>query len=304
MKTSQALTLGASAFAIFLCVSFGANAIAIKLSLTGLGIFTAAAIRFTLSAAAIACWAAATGRPLRIQSKQWRQLLIVSIMFTFQIGLFYHGLNLTYASRGTLIANLQPFMVLLLAHRFIPEEPITPRKLIGILMGFTGVVCLLSDTNGITGALRIGDGIIFITAFIWAANTVYMKKIIPEYHPFQLVLYPMLFAAPFYWTAAFFLDTVMFSQPNATVVGAILYQGLFTAAFGFVAWSTLLKKYGAVALHSYLFILPLAGVGLGGLVLGEPIASVTLLLALLFIVGGIVVVHARLPFMPFHRPPM
>ncbi|MGD9012659.1 MAG: DMT family transporter, partial [Desulfobacterales bacterium] len=74
--------------------------------------------------------------------------------------------------------------------------------------------------------------------------------------------------------------------------GALLYQSLVTAAFGFVAWNTLLQKYGAVALHSFIFIMPISGVSLGGLVLGEPI-TVKILIALALIVAGILIVHLK-----------
>jgi drug/metabolite transporter (DMT)-like permease len=54
----------------------------------------------------------------------------------------------------------------------------------------------------------------------------------------------------------------------------------------------LLKKYGAVALHSFIFIMPIAGVALGGLLLGEPI-TFKLLIVLALIVAGILVVHLK-----------
>jgi len=69
-----------------------------------------------------------------------------------------------------------------------------------------------------------------------------------------------------------------------------LYQGLVIASFGFVAWNNMLQKYGAVSLHSFLFIMPVSGVLLGGLVLGEPI-TFNILLALVLIVFGILVVN-------------
>ena len=81
-------------------------------------------------------------------------------------------------------------------------------------------------------------------------------------------------------------------QADPRIVGSLFYQGLVTASFGFVAWNTMLKKYGAVSLHSFIFIMPIAGVALGGLVLGEPI-TVKILLALAFIVSGILVVNSK-----------
>jgi drug/metabolite transporter (DMT)-like permease len=45
-------------------------------------------------------------------------------------------------------------------------------------------------------------------------------------------------------------------------------------------------------MHSFIFIMPVAGVLLGGLVLGEPITA-KILIALLLIVSGILVVHFK-----------
>ena len=76
------MTLLPGVFIVFLTVIFGGNAVAIKLSLVGMGPLTTAGLRFALAAVAIACWARATGRSFRIQTGQAFQLLIVSIAFT------------------------------------------------------------------------------------------------------------------------------------------------------------------------------------------------------------------------------
>ena len=102
----------------------------------------------------------------------------------------------------------------------------------------------------------------------------------------------MVFSVPIFFLEAVLWDTPMISKLDFKIVGAVLYQSLVTAAFGFVTWNTLLQKYGAVALHSFIFIMPIAGVTLGGLLLGEPITS-KLLIALALIVAGILVVHLK-----------
>jgi drug/metabolite transporter (DMT)-like permease len=89
----------------------------------------------------------------------------------------------------------------------------------------------------------------------------------------------------------------MISEINPRVLLSLLYQVVVSGSFGFVAWITLLKKYGAVSLHSFIFIMPIAGVLLGGLVLGEPITP-KILLALLLIVSGIFIVNLKLVHTP------
>jgi len=284
------LSIGAMVFTIFLCVLFGSNAVAVKVAFSGMGIFTSAAIRFGIAAVAIYLWSRITGQTIALKKGQFHQVLIFSALFTVQLSLFYLGLSKSNASRATLLANLLPFFILFLAHFFIPGDRISRRKFFGILLGFTGVVFMFLDESAIRAGVRTGDIIILGAVTIWSCSAVYLKRIISEYHPFQVVLYSTMFSVPLFLVEALLWDHAMIFNLDASVIAAILYQSLATASFGFVAWNTLLKKYGAVSLHSFLFIMPIAGVALGGLVLGEPITA-KILLALAFIVCGILVVH-------------
>ena len=288
--SNNELPLSAVAFTIFLCVIFGSNAVAVKISFSGMGVFTTAAIRFGIAAVAIFLWARITGQTILLKKGQPHQVLIFSLLFTVQLSLFYLGLSKSNASRGTLLANLVPFFILFLAHFFIPGDRITKRKFFGILLGFAGVIFMFIDEEAIHAGFRTGDLIILCAVSIWSCATVYLKRIIDTFSPFQLVMYSTMFSVPLFLVAALLWDKAMIFQLNAPVIGAILYQSLVTASFGFVAWNTMLKKYGAVSLHSFMFIMPIAGVALGGLVLGEPI-TLKILLALAFIVFGILVVH-------------
>jgi len=289
---NQDLPFLAAVFTSFLCLVFGANAVAIKISLSGLGPFTTAGLRFGMAAFAIFLWAKITRRRFNIKKEQVPQLLIMSVLFTVQLSLLYFGLNKTNASRGTLLINLQPFFVLFLAHYFIPGDRITKKKVLGLLMGFAGMTLVFFGKKGATTDMQFGDFMILIAAFVWACNTVYVKRIINAFDPFQIVLYPMMFSIPFFFLAGFMWDGTMIGYINLKVLISLLYQGILTASFGFVAWNTMLQKYGAVSLHSFIFIMPIAGVILGGVVLGEPI-TLNILLSLLLIISGILVVNLK-----------
>jgi drug/metabolite transporter (DMT)-like permease len=282
----------ASILSAFLCVVFGANAVAIKLAFSGVGVFTCAAIRFSIAALAIWIWARTRGQPLAPTKGRFYLLLIFAALFTAQLSLFNLGLSKSNASRGTLISNLLPFWVLFLAHFFVPGDRITRRKFIGILLGFSGVAFMFAEKKGVTGAFKVGDLIILSATIVWACNVIYVKRIIGFFSPFQVTFYAMIFSVPLFLLEAFLWDTPMIFRLDFKVIGALLYQSLITAAFGFVTWNKLLQEYGAVALHSFIFLMPIAGVALGGLVLGEPITS-KIIAALALIVAGIMVVHVK-----------
>ncbi len=286
------ISLLAGILSVFLCMIFGSNAVAIKLAFSGIGVFTTAAVRFSIAAAAIFLWARLTGQTIGLKKGQLHQVLILAALFAVQLSMFYFGLGKSNASRGALLSNLLPFWVLFLAHFFIPGDRITPRKFLGILLGFGGVAFMFAEKKGVSADFRLGDIIILAATFIWSCNVIYLKRIIGAFSPFQVTLYSMVFSVPVFFLEALLWDKPMVSQLDLKITGAVLYQSLVTAAFGFVAWNTLLQKYGAVALHSFVFIMPIAGVALGGLVLREPITP-KLLIALALIVVGILVVHWR-----------
>ncbi|MGD8492545.1 MAG: DMT family transporter [Desulfobacterales bacterium] len=285
-------SLLAGILSAFLCVIFGSNAVAIKMAFAGLGVFTTAAIRFSIAALAIFVWARVTGQTIGLKKGQLHQVLILGVLFAIQLSMFYFGLSKSNASRGTLIANLLPFWILFLAHFFIPGDRITGRKFLGILLGFGGVAFMFAETKGMAAGFRAAELMILSATFIWACSVIYLKRIIAGFSPFQITLYSMIFSVPLFFLEALLWDAPMVSQLDSKIIGALLYQSLVTAAFGFVAWNTLLQKYGAVALHSFIFIMPISGVALGGLVLGEPITA-KILTALALIVAGILVVHLK-----------
>lgn len=288
--TSHELPLGASFFTAFLCFLFGANAVAVKISLTGLGVFTTAGLRFATAAVVLCLYAISTGKPLAIKRGMFGHLIVLSAIFFTQLSLFYFGQAGTTASHGTLISNILPFMVMLLANVFIPEEPIDRRKILGLVVGFAGVAMLFLDNLAMSREALQGDLLILLAVTIWSGHVIYIKKIISNFHPLQITLYPMAMAAPVFLISGFLFDGQMIGTIDWTVIQSMLYQIFVTASFGFVAWNTLISRFGAAALHSFVFIMPISGVLLGVVLLEEPL-TVNLIGAIVLVVTGLILVN-------------
>jgi drug/metabolite transporter (DMT)-like permease len=291
-RYNQQITPAVALGLAMVCVIFGANAVAIKISLSGIGTFTAAAVRFAMGAFVIYSWARLTGRSFHIKRNDMGPLLVLCGLVTVQLSLFYLGLSRTLASRGALVVNVVPFLVLIFAHFFIPEDRLTIRKIVGMLLGFGGVALVMTDSGTLEGGWRTGDSIILAAATCWAAGAVYTKRIIHRYDPFQLVLYPLLFAAPVQLLEGWLWDEPMLSYLNGGIVVALLYSSLICTAFGLVVWNTMLNRYGASILHTFVFIVPIVGVAAGGLILNEPI-TLRLIAAVALVAAGIGIVNIR-----------
>ena len=285
-------SFSAALLAASLSVAFGANAVAIKMSLSGLGPFTNAGLRFALASTTLFLFARLTRRSVKVDDEQKWNLLYLTILFILQFSFMYVGINLSNASRATLMINLQPFFVLFLAHFLIPGDRMTAGKAIALLLGFTGVALVFSEEKGVSADFRTGDLLILVTTLIWAFRAVYMKRIIHAFGAFQLVLYPMMLSIPFFFAEGLLWDQSMVTTLDARVVTALLYQGLLMASFGFLGLNYLLQRHGAVWLNSFNFVMPVTGVLLGGLLLGEPL-PLRIWLALAFVTAGIVVIQTK-----------
>ena len=80
---NQDLSFSAVIFTACICALFGANAVAIKISLVGIGVFTTAGLRFGIASVVIALWARITGRSFNIRKGQVHQLLIFPLFLPY-----------------------------------------------------------------------------------------------------------------------------------------------------------------------------------------------------------------------------
>jgi drug/metabolite transporter (DMT)-like permease len=154
------------------------------------------------------------------------------------------------------------------------------------------VLLLFFDKVALTGDALLGDLLILLGVLVWGCHVVYIKKIIEGFHPIQVTLYPISMAAPLFLVCGFLFDGEMIRFVDASVVKAMLYQIFVTASFGFVAWNTMIRRFGATALHSFVFIMPLSGVFLGVTLLGEPL-TVNLIGSIVLVVTGLLVVNRK-----------
>ena len=285
-------SFSAALLAASLSVAFGANAVAIKMSLAGIGPFTNAGLRFALASATLFLFARLTRRSLKVDRNQMWNLFFLTILFVFQFSFMYVGIDKSNASRATLMINLQPFFVLFLAHFLIPGDRMTVKKVLALVLGFTGVALVFFEERGVSSDFRTGDLLMLLTTLIWAFRAVYMKRIIQVFGTFELVLYPMMLSIPVFLLEGVLWDKSMVARLDAGIVTALLYQGLLMASFGFLGWNALLHKHGAVWVNSFNFVMPVTGVLLGGLLLGEPL-TVKIWFALAFVTAGIVVIQTK-----------
>ncbi len=284
------LPLRAALYCSLLCFLFGGNPTAIKFGSQSFGPLTMLGSRFLLASITLLLWALFTGRPVGLRRNQIRMLIPLPMIYVVQLGLFYVGQSKTLASHGALISNMMPLMVMILAYFFLGDR-ITTRKVIGVLLGLTAVVLLFFDKKAASGgASLLGDTLLVGAVTFWAMNAIYMKKIIRHFSIFTITLYPMLICVPFYFLGGWLFDDVMLRPVTAPALLALAFQAFVTASYGFIAWNGLINQYGATALNAFVFLIPISGVLLGVVLLGEPL-TINIIVAIVLIVVSLGIIN-------------
>jgi drug/metabolite transporter (DMT)-like permease len=289
------MDLRGTVMAVILSIVFGSNALAIKVSLIGIPPAASAAIRFIIASLIFYVYARFKKIELRMTPKQWGHVAVLGFLFGVQFTIFYAGVNYTTVSRAAILLNTQPFFVAILAHFFLIDDRLNVRKIVGILLAFTGVLFLFHQSGG-GGASRngylLGDLLILIAALSWASQTIYIKRWLDDWETLHLVLHPIAIGIVVLCISHLIFERHIMLVLNREVVIAILYQSVLVAGIGYLAWTSLLLKYKATHLSAFIFLMPLSGVLLGTIFMKDPVTA-RLIGGLVFIAIGILVVNIR-----------
>jgi drug/metabolite transporter (DMT)-like permease len=247
-----------------------------------------AALRFILAGVFLAAWMHIQSVSFRLDRRDIFHHTVNGLSFTLQIGLFYIGVKHTTASHASLLINANPFFVLLLAHFFVAGDRLTPQKAIGLSLAFIGVALLFADQ--VAGSGWLGNALVVTSAALLGGRIVYVKRLIATMEPSQVVFWQMVVGVPLFLWASSFTEAGQPWQFSMEVTIAVLFQGIVVAGFCFLAATTLLRRHNPSTLSAYSFIIPLSGVALSHLFLGDPLTR-NLLLSSALVALGIAMVN-------------
>ena len=182
---------------------------------------------------------------------------------------------------------------------FMPEgESITPRRVIGLIVGFSGIVMLVWPElrfDG-SGAGFLGGVIAAQVACVgWAVGSSYARKRGRGHASDENVLataaFEMLFGGFALLIASLALHETARLRFTPRTASALAYLIFVGAIGGFSAYAYALKHLPVATVSLYAYINPIIAVVLGTLVLSEPF-NVRMLLAAAVVFAGIVLVRS------------
>jgi drug/metabolite transporter (DMT)-like permease len=103
--------------------------------------------------------------------------------------------------------------------------------------------------------------------------TIITKRIVQNINTYKLLFWQMLIGLIPFFGLSFIFEEFSWQNINTNLIISALYMSLIISGFTFILWTLLLKRYSASKLSVFIFIMPIFGVGLGSIMLGDPITA-------------------------------
>ncbi|MBQ0070915.1 MAG: DMT family transporter, partial [Spirochaetales bacterium] len=142
--------------------------------------FLFASLRFIIAGVILLALATLRDKQFPVLKKGPR--LSVLLLGTVQTGIVY-GLQFAALTRASsincsIINGMACIFSVLSARILFPSEKITPKKTVGILLGFSAIlICFLYQGKGVTSISFLGEGLMFISVFLFNFAASYSKKV-------------------------------------------------------------------------------------------------------------------------------
>jgi drug/metabolite transporter (DMT)-like permease len=290
--TVRPLDAMAIAVIVLLCLSWGFNHVAVKLTLHDVPPMLQATIRSTVAMILVAGWCAVRSIPLFRRDGTLIAGIVVGAMFGLEFILIYQGLVYTTASRAAVFLYLTPFIVVVGARIFLPADRFSLWQWVGLGLSFAGMVVAFGlPTPALDPRQWLGDLMMIAAAFLWAGTTLIIKASrLNGTSPEKVMLYQLVVSAPMMALAAWFAGERIVRWPDYQALAWMTYQAVWVVSVTFVIWFALIKKYSASRVSAFTFLTPLFGVAAGHFVIGDPLTP-AFLVAVAFVAAGLVLVN-------------
>lgn len=285
-SAGRALSPGAIALMLMLCVSWGFNQIAVKLVLPDVPPMLQALSRSAGALPVLLLIGWFRGVKFFERDGTLRAGLVNGTIFGVEFVLIYQGLLYTSASRAVVFLYIAPFFVALGSYVFLGER-LRPAQWAGLGLSFAGVALAIGVPQAnVDSKVLLGDLLIVAGGALWAATTLIVKTTPLLRAPAEKGMgYQVAVSIPIFVLAAWFSGERITHMPSPLSLTLLAYQAFWVVGLTFTLWFALVKTYSASKLSAFTFITPLFGVVASYFILHDTLTLAFGAAALLVIAG-------------------
>ncbi|MEZ5451161.1 MAG: DMT family transporter, partial [Thiolinea sp.] len=175
-------------------------------------------------------------------------------------------------------------------------EKATPLQWLGIVISLLGVLTILSRGHPDTLLqldFHIGDLYVLCAVVVWASYTVLLRKLPAELKGLPILGYTVLLGT--LMILPFYLWETLQGHPmplSATSISSVLFVALFPSVLSFLFWNHATSRLGAARTGQFIHLVPVFGILIAVLIVGEQLHGFHLL-GMLLVASGLVLANLQ-----------
>ncbi len=275
------------------CIIWGTTYLALRIAVLHFPPFLFTAIRQTTAGILLLGFMLIFGKA-QWPSKDhiWRQAIGGFFMISMGNGLVAWAEMHIPSGVAAIICSLMPVLVILINLMTNRDERPTIPIILGVILGFTGIILIFSEHIAEFSKTEYIIGIIFTFSAVlaWAGGSIWIKKKNIESNPFVNAGLQMFFGGFLLFPISLGFDDLS----NITWTGEVVYSFLYLIIFGsliaYASYAYALRKLPMTIVSLYAYVNPLVAVILGWVVLQEKL-NTKIWIAMILTIAGIYIVN-------------
>jgi drug/metabolite transporter (DMT)-like permease len=272
---------------------WGTSYVFIKLGIQTLPTFTLIAARLGIGLALLASVVAIAGERLPREPRIYGHLVVMSVVnIVLPFALITTAERSVDSALAAVLNGAVPLFVIVLAALFLPDEPLTVNRVVGLGVGYLGVIVLVSRSLGASGSTLTGELALVLSTISYGAGAVYARRNMRGIPPMIPALFQVGFAFVIVSVIALFTEQPWNVSWSRDAIVAVLWLGILGSGFAYLANFRLLARVGATRTSLVAYLLPIVGIVSGALVFGEVVDS-RIVIGTILIIAGVALVNSR-----------
>ena len=225
----------------------------------------------------------------KIEKRDFLKIIFAAVLgMCINMLAFFRGLELSTPINSGVIITLSPILVLILSYFFLKEK-VTLKKILGIIIGFSGAVFLILNTSK-TGMnapnIPLGNSFFLLNASAYAGYLIVVKPLTSKYNIFTIMkwlfLIGLILSAPITYNQ--FVEVNWLELPWFAI-WRMGYVVIGTTFLTYLSNIYALKTLSPTTVGSFIYLQPIITIVFALITANDTLDSIKLLSCLIIFIG-------------------
>ncbi|MBT3503761.1 MAG: DMT family transporter [Cryomorphaceae bacterium] len=225
----------------------------------------------------------------KIEKRDFLKIIFAAVLgMCINMLAFFRGLELSTPINSGVIITLSPILVLILSYFFLKEK-VTLKKILGIIIGFSGAIFLILNTSK-TGMnapnIPLGNSFFLLNASAYAGYLIVVKPLTSKYNIFTIMkwlfLIGLILSAPITYNQ--FVEVNWLELPWFAI-WRMAYVVIGTTFLTYLFNIYALKTLSPTTVGSFIYLQPIITIVFALITANDTLDSIKLLSCLIIFIG-------------------